>query len=121
MKPEAMEKLRDARDFYALTKGVLALCEPFGAVHSFRLVHNRGAATVACFIELESPKQQPALARALGTRTLNGEVWLEIPVRKDFGGKVVALATGSSLSASSFERRLAQPSAVQGANSPASC
>jgi hypothetical protein len=119
MKTEAMERLRDARDFYALTKGVLALCEPFGAVHSFRFVHNRGAATVACFIELESSKQQPALARALGTRTLNGEVCLEIPVRKDFGGqgRVVALATPSS---SSFEPRLAQPSAAQAANSPAS-
>src|SRR4051812_5860208 len=84
MKPEAMERLRDARDFYALTKGVLALCEPFGAVHSFRLVHNRGASSVACFIELESPKQQPALARALGVRTINGAVCLEVPVDKDF-------------------------------------
>ena len=121
MKPEAMQKLRDARDFYALTKGVLALCEPFGAVHSFRFVHNRGAATVACFIELESPKQQPALARALGTRTLNGELCLEIPVCRDFGGqgRVVALATASSSSAPSFEPRLAQPSAAQAASSPA--
>jgi hypothetical protein len=122
MKPEAMEKLRDARDFYALTKGVLALCEPFGAVHSFRFVHNRGAATVACFIELESSKQQPALARTLGTRTVNGEVCLEVPVRKDFGsqGRVVALATASSSPPPSFEARLAQPSAAQAANSPAS-
>jgi hypothetical protein len=121
MKPETLEKLRDARDFYALTKGVLALCEPFGPVHSFRFVHNRGAATVACFIELESSKQQPVLARALGTRTLNGEVCLEIPVRKDFGGqgRVVALATPSS-PVTSFEPRLAQPSAAQAANSPAS-
>jgi hypothetical protein len=122
MKPEAMEKLRDARDFYALTKGVLALCEPFGAVHSFRFAHNRGASTVACFIELESPKQQPALARALGTRTLNGEACLEIPVRKDFGGqgRVVALAAAPSVSASGFDPRIAQPSVAQAANSPAS-
>jgi hypothetical protein len=120
MKPEAMDKLRDARDFYALTKGILALCEPFGAVHSFRFVHNRGASTVACFIELESPKQQPALARALGTRTLNGEACLEIPVRKDFGGqgRLVALATAPSTPG--FEARIAQPSAAQAANSPAS-
>src|SRR5213075_1324620 len=84
MKPDVLDKLRGARDFYALTKGVLALCEPFGSVHAFRLVHNRGASSVACFIELESPKQQPALARALGCRTVNGAVCLEVPVRKDF-------------------------------------
>jgi hypothetical protein len=63
---------------------VLSICEPFGAVHAFRLTHNRGAARVACIIELESPKQQPALARALGARTLNGAACLEIPVDKDF-------------------------------------
>jgi hypothetical protein len=93
MKPEVMDKLREARDFYALTKGVLALCEAFGPVHAFRLVHNRGASRVACFIELESLKQQPALARALGCRTLNGAVCLEVPVSRDFPSeaKVVAL------------------------------
>ena len=85
MKPEVLEKLRDAREFISLTEGVLALCEPFGPVHSFRLVHNRGASRVACFVELESPKQQPALARALGTRAVNGSVCLDIPVRRDFG------------------------------------
>lgn len=110
MRPDGTEKLRDAGDFYALTKGVLTLCEPFGPVHSFRFVHNRGAASVACYIELESPKQQPALARALGTRTLNGAVCLEIPVRKDFGshGKAVALATP----AASFEPWRETPNAA---------
>jgi hypothetical protein len=118
MKPEVTEKLRDARDFYALTKGVLTLCEPFGPVHSFRFVHSPGAASVACYIELAAPKQQPALARALGTRTLSGSVCLEIPVRKDFGshGKVVALASP----ATSFEPRLPQTTAAQAANSHAS-
>jgi hypothetical protein len=118
MKAEVTEKLRDARDFYALTKGVLALCEPFGPVHSFRFVHSPGAASVACFIELAAPKQQPALARALGTRTLNGSVCLEIPVSKDFGshGKVVSLAS----SAAGFEPRLPQTGAAQAANSQAS-
>jgi hypothetical protein len=94
MKPDLMDKLRDARDFYALTRGVLALCEPFGPVHAFRLVHNRGASVVACFIELESAKQQPALARALGCRIVAGSVCLEVPVRKDFtshGSKMVPL------------------------------
>jgi hypothetical protein len=84
MKPEVAEKLSEARDFYALTKAVLSMCEPYGPVHAFRLTHNRGAARVACIIELESPKQQPALARALGARTLNGAACLEIPVDKDF-------------------------------------
>src|ERR1700704_1554613 len=95
IKPDVMDQLRDARDFYALTKGVLALCEPFGPVHAFRLVHNRGASRVACLVELESAKQQPALARMLGTRVLNGAVCLEVPVHKDFGnhGKVVTLAS----------------------------
>ena len=84
MKPEIVEKVRDARDFPALTRDLLAACAPFGPVHSFKMVHNPGAGNVACIIELESQKQQPALARALGGRTLNGSVCLEIPVRKDF-------------------------------------
>src|SRR5712672_1157936 len=115
MKPDVAEKLRDARDFYTLTKGVLSLCEPFGPVHAFRFVHSPGAASVACFIELASPKQQPALARALGTGTLSGSVCLEVPVRKDFGshGKVLALASP----AASFEPRLPQTGAAQQAAS----
>jgi len=94
MKPDLAQKLREARDFYALTRAVLAMCEPFGRVHAFRLVHNRGSARVACLIELESPKQQPALARALGAKVLNGAACLEIPVDKDFGAsrKLVAIA-----------------------------
>src|SRR4051812_41138391 len=95
MKPEVADKLGDADDFYTLTKAVLALCEPFGAVHAFRLVHNRGASRVACLIELEAPRQHPPLARALGARVLNGAVCLEIPVRAEFAraGKVVAIAS----------------------------
>jgi len=79
-----MKRSIEARDFCALTKGILDLCEPFGPVHSFKLVHNRGASRVACLIELESEKQQPALARALGARTINGSVCLEIEVSRDF-------------------------------------
>ncbi len=85
--PEVMDKLRGARDFCALTQGVLALCAPFGPVHAFRLVHNRGASRVACFIELESLKQHAALARALGGRTVNGAVCLEVPVGRDFAAE----------------------------------
>ncbi len=85
-----VDKLSDARDFYALTKAILSLCEPFGPVHSFRFIHNRGAARVACIIELESAKQQPALARALGARTLNGSICLEIPVGREFGSPITS-------------------------------
>jgi hypothetical protein len=85
MRPEIISKLRNANDLFSLTKGVLALCEPYGAVHSFKLVHNRGAARVVCFIELESPKQQPALVRALGAKVINGAACLDIPVGEDFG------------------------------------
>ena len=84
MRSDLIEQARGARDFYALTKGILALCEPYGPVHSFKLVHNPGAGNVACIIELELQKQQPALARAIGGRALNGSVCIEIPVRKDF-------------------------------------
>src|SRR5919202_100847 len=94
MKPEVMEQLRDAHDLYSLTRGVLELCRPYGPVHSFRLVHNRGAARVVCFIELESQKQQPALVRALGAKIINGSACLDIPVAEEFGGgyKVAPLA-----------------------------
>src|SRR5882672_2118772 len=93
MRPEILDKLVSAHDFVALTKGVLALCEPYGSVHAFRLIHNRGAARVACLVELESPKQQPALARALGGRTLNGAVTLDIPVSREFGDLTGAAAS----------------------------
>jgi hypothetical protein len=108
MKPEVMNRLCQARDFYALTKAVLSMCEPYGPVHAFRLVHNRGAARVACLIELESPKQQPALARALGAKVLNGAACLEIPVDKDFGApcKVVAIAPQRAFEAA-FEAKVA--------------
>jgi hypothetical protein len=96
MNPEIMGlgQAKNARDFYALTKGILSACEPFGPVHSFKFVHNPGAGRVACLIELESPKQQPALARALGGHATNGRVCVEIPVRHDFeaGKKVLGLA-----------------------------
>jgi len=80
-----MQRLREAHDLHTLTRDVLGLCQPYGPVHSFRLVHNRGAARVVCFIELESPKQQPALVRALGAKVINGTACLDIPVGEDFG------------------------------------
>src|SRR5213075_2752707 len=93
MRPEVMQRLREAHDLHSLTRDVLDLCEPYGPVHSFKLVHNRGAARVVCFIELESPKQQPALVRALGAKVINGFACLDIPVSEAFEGgyKVAAL------------------------------
>jgi hypothetical protein len=85
MRPEVANQLRGAHDLYSLTKGVLELCAPYGPVHSFRLVQNRGAARIVCFIELESQKQQPALVRALGAKVINGSACLDIPVGDDFG------------------------------------
>src|SRR4051812_9519325 len=85
MRAEIVNLLRDAQDLYSLTKHVLGLCAPYGPVHSFKLVHNRGAERVVCFIELESPKQQPALVRALGAKVINGSVCLDIPVSEKFG------------------------------------
>ncbi len=118
MKPYVIDMFREARDFNTLTRGVLALCEPFGPVHGFRLIHNRGVSRVACYIELESPKQQPALARALGTSTLYGAVCLDVPVRKDFGipGKVIVLA----IPATGVEPQLPQQPAARAANRQAS-
>jgi hypothetical protein len=94
MKPQILQMLRDARDFTALTGAVTAMCEPFGPVHSLRLIHNRRAGRVACFIELELPRYHAALAHALGANTLSGSVCLDVPVGADFGTKarVVALA-----------------------------
>ena len=80
MKPEVLGTLGEARDFHTLTKAVLDLCEPYGPVHEFRLIHNRRAARVFCFVELESPKQQTAMVRALGARSVNEAACFEIPV-----------------------------------------
>ena len=103
-----VETTSQARDFCALTKGILALCEPYGPVHSFKLVHNRGTARVACIIELESTRDEPALARALGGRSVNGSVCVEFEVRRDFEGaarrRVVAIAPSSAQ-----EARIAAP------------
>jgi hypothetical protein len=97
MKPEVLEQFRHAQDFSALTRAVLALCEPFGPIHSFRLVHNKRARRVACSIELDSPKRHAALIRALGAYDCGGLVYLDIPVGPDFGGvKNITIAPSSS-------------------------
>jgi RNA recognition motif-containing protein len=80
MKPEVLDTLGGVRDFHSLTKAVLDLCEPYGPVHELRMVHNRRAARVFCFVELESPRQQTAMVRALGARSVNDAACFEIPV-----------------------------------------
>jgi hypothetical protein len=106
MNLEIMEKGREARDFASLTEGILAACEPFGPVHSFKMVHNRGKSSVACIIELEAQKLQPALARALGGRALNGAVCLEIPVSRAFeaGSRVVGIPAQTAYDAQAATR-----------------
>ena len=91
-----INKLAGARDFYSLTKALLALCEPYGPVHSFKLVHNPGAARVVCFIQMENPKQQPALVRALGAKVINGAACLDITVSEDFGAPYKVAALGET-------------------------
>src|SRR5687767_14342769 len=97
MSTQVIDELRSAADFHSLTRAVLALCEPYGPVHSFKLVHNRGAARVVCFIELESPKHQPALVRALGAKMINGAACLDIPVGEDFGERMTDLPAAAAL------------------------
>src|SRR5947207_9937361 len=109
MRPEVMQRLRGANDLYSLTKDLLGLCQPYGPVHSFRLVHNRGAARVVCFIELESPKQQPALVRALGAKVINGAACLDIPVGESFGQMSGCDARRASLPVRPLRREVAAP------------
>jgi hypothetical protein len=92
MRPEIMEKAREARDFASLGECMLSACEPFGPVHAFKMVHNRGTSSVACIVELEYPKQEPALARALGGRATNGAVCVEIPVSRGFESRTRPVA-----------------------------
>src|SRR3954468_1307230 len=109
MSSALLETTSQARDFCALTKGILALCEPFGPVHSFKLVHNRGAARVACIIELESAKEELALARAIGGRSMNGSVCVELEVRRDFEGAARRRVAVMAPPPSGPENRIAAP------------
>jgi hypothetical protein len=84
MKPDVLDLLRDAQDFGELTQALIAVCEPYGQIHSLQLTHNKRAGRVSCLVELDSIKQQPALKRALGATGFDGSVYLEIPVRDEF-------------------------------------
>jgi hypothetical protein len=84
MKAEILSELQYARDFASLTEIVLVICAPFGPVRAFSIAHDKAARVVSCFIETESAKQHPAMARALGGTLVSGAVCLEIPVDSGF-------------------------------------
>ena|SRR5260221_14402825 len=84
MRSDVLHLLHDAQNFGELAQALSAFCEPYCQIHSLQLTHNKRAGTVSCVIELDSPKQQPALKQALGAAGYGGSVYLEIPVRDDF-------------------------------------
>ena len=84
MRSDILDLLRDSQDFGELTQALIAVCEPYGQIHSLQLTHNKRAGRVSCVLELDSAKQLPALKRALGATGLDGSVYLEIPVRGGF-------------------------------------
>src|SRR5256885_14729498 len=116
MRPEVTARLREAHDLYSLTKDVLGLCQPYGPVHSFRMVHNRGAARVVCFIEMESPKQQPALVRTLGAKVIDGAACLDIRVSEDFGAPYKVAAPSQTQSVHPSVATRSRPAAATQVN-----
>jgi len=84
MNQDVLDSMNGVQDFGELTQAILTVCERYGQVHSLQLTHNKRAGRVSCLIELDSPKMQPALKRALGATGLEDSVYLEIPVRDDF-------------------------------------
>jgi hypothetical protein len=84
MNKHLLDRLSDAQDFGELARALAAECEPHGRIHSLQLTHNKRAGRVSCVIEMDSPKQQLALKRALGATGLDGSAYLEIPVSGDF-------------------------------------
>lgn len=84
MNTEILNELQRARDFVSLTETVLAICSPFGPVHSFRVTHNKAAGRVSCFIELDSVTQHSRMIRELGATLVSGVVCFEIPMGPHF-------------------------------------
>jgi hypothetical protein len=84
MNRQLPDSLSDAQDFSELAQALVAECEPHGQIHSIHLTHNKRAGRVSCVVEMDSPKQQAALKRALGATGADGTVYLEVPVSEDF-------------------------------------
>jgi hypothetical protein len=92
MNRQLPERLSDAQDFAELARALVAECEQHGQIHSLHLTHNKRAGTVSCVVELDSPKQQVALKRALGATGPEGSVYLEIPVCDEFAQAIPVLS-----------------------------
>lgn len=84
MNRQLPDSLSDAQDFAELAQALVTECEPHGQIHSIHLTHNKRAGSVSCVVEMDSPKQQLALKRALGATGADGTVYLEVPVGGDF-------------------------------------
>ena len=67
MKPEVIDTLGGARDFHSLTKAVLDLCEPYGPVHAFRLIHNRAAPIISRRLAEPPARTTPTCGRTAST------------------------------------------------------
>ena len=88
MNRQLPDRLSEAQDFSELAQALVAECEPYGQIHSVHLTHNKRAGRVSCVVEMDSPKQQAALKRALGATGADGTVYLEVPVCRDFAQPV---------------------------------
>jgi hypothetical protein len=84
--------LGEAQDFSELVQALVAECEQHGRIHSLHLTHNKRAGRVSCVVEMDSPKQQQALKRALGATASDGGVYLEVPVCDDFAEAIPVLS-----------------------------
>ena len=91
MNRQLPERLSEAQDFSELAQALVAECEQHGQIHSLHLTHNKRAGRVSCVVEMDSPKQQQALKRALGATGADGTVYLEIPVCGDFAQAIPVL------------------------------
>jgi hypothetical protein len=91
MNRQLPDRLSDAQDFAELAQALVGECERHGQIHSVHLTHNKRAGRVSCVVEMDSPKQQLALKRALGATGADGTVYLEVPVCGDFAHPVPVL------------------------------
>jgi hypothetical protein len=91
MNRQPPDRLSESQDFAELAQALVAECEPYGQIHSVHMTHNKRAGSVSCVVEMDSPKQQVALKRALGATGADGTVYLEVPVSRDFAQPVPIL------------------------------
>jgi hypothetical protein len=92
MNRQLPDRLGEAQDFAELAQALVAECEQHGQIHSLRLTHNKRAGRVSCVVEMDSPKQQQSLKRALGTSSGDAGVYLEVPVCEDFAEAIPILS-----------------------------